>query len=182
MEDLSLHILDVAENSIEAQAKRIEIRIKEDRGQDRLSLEISDDGRGMDEALRTRAADPFVTTRRTRPVGMGLPLLAQAAEATGGGLTIDSNPGRGTQVRASFRLSHIDLKPLGDIAQTVVTLIAGHPEIDIRYVHTFDGRKYAFDTRDLRSQIEGIPLNAPEILALIRKDIEKGLAETRKTP
>jgi anti-sigma regulatory factor (Ser/Thr protein kinase) len=175
MEDLSLHILDIAENSVEAQAKKIYIRLEENRRQDRLTLEIADDGQGMDKEFLTRALDPFVTTKKARRVGLGLPLLAEAAKAAGGTFVLRSRPGRGTKVRAMFQLSHIDLKPLGDIAQTLTTLIASHPEIDIRYRHKAGGRTYTFATRAFRIKLGGIPINSPPIIRLIRENVEEGL-------
>jgi len=180
MRDLSLHILDIAENSIAAGARRIDIRIEESRRLDRLTLEIADDGRGMDKALLARALDPFVTTKTTRRIGLGLPLLAQAAEAAGGKLSLSSRPGRQTKVQATFRLGHIDLKPLGDVAQTLTVLIVGHPEIDFRYVHKADGRVFRFDTRDLRAQLDGLSCATPHVLAVIRKEINDGLIRIRR--
>ncbi len=148
MEDLSLHILDIAENSISGSAKRIEIRIDEDRTEDLLTIEIRDDGKGMDEQTLQKALDPFFTTRTTRRVGLGLPLLAQAARESDGRIELDSKPGRGTTVRATFTYSHVDRKPLGDIDETICTLVAGHPEIDILYEHKRNGSIYHFDTRE----------------------------------
>jgi hypothetical protein len=136
MEDLSLHILDVVENSVAAAADRVEIRIAEDTEQDRLSIEIRDNGVGMDSAMREKALDPFFTTRTTRRVGLGLPLLAQAARESGGRLELDSAPGRGTAIRAEFQLSHPDLKPMGDIVQTLRTILAGKPDLDLRFDYT----------------------------------------------
>ncbi|MFH1717882.1 MAG: ATP-binding protein [Planctomycetota bacterium] len=148
MEDLSLHILDIAENSISGSAKTIEIRIDEDRTKDLLTIEIKDDGKGMDEQTLQKALDPFFTTRTTRRVGLGLPLLAQAARESGGGIELDSKPGRGTTVRATFAYGHVDRKPMGDIDETILTLVAGHPEIDILYEHNRNGSIYHFDTRE----------------------------------
>jgi anti-sigma regulatory factor (Ser/Thr protein kinase) len=181
MQDLSLHILDIAENSIEAHATRIDIRIKEDTRGDRMTLEISDDGQGMDERLLKRALDPFVSTKKTRRIGLGLSLLAQAAQAAEGHLTLQSQPGRGTRVRATFRLSHIDLKPLGDIAQTLATLIVAHPELDIRYTHQAGRKTYTFNTRNLRSELDGISLATPHLVGLIKKDIQDGITRIRRT-
>ena len=148
MEDLSLHILDIAENSIAASAERIEIRIIEDRAKDLLTIEMTDDGKGMNEQTLKKALDPFFTTRTTRRVGLGLSLLAQAARDTGGNLELSSGPGEGTTVKASFRLSHPDCKPMGDIGQTIKTLITGHPEIHLLYEHKKDNSTYRFDTRE----------------------------------
>jgi hypothetical protein len=181
MQDLSLHILDIAENSIEAGARRIVIRIEERPRLDRLTLEIADDGRGMNDELLARAKDPFVTTKTGRRIGLGLPLLAQAAEAAGGALSIASRPGRSTRVQATFRLSHIDRKPLGDIAQTMAVLIAGHPDIDVRYIHKAGSRIFRFDTRDLRTHLGDITLSTPRIVALIEDDIRAGIVQIRRT-
>jgi signal transduction histidine kinase len=148
MEDLSLHILDIAENSISGSAKRIEIRIDEDRANDVLTIEIKDDGKGMDEQTLQKALDPFFTTRTTRRVGLGLSLLAQATRETDGKIELSSSPGRGTTVKATFCLSHLDRKPLGDINETMRILVAGHPEIDFLYEHRKNGSVYLFDTRE----------------------------------
>lgn len=138
MQDLSLHILDILENSIAASASRIEIELEEDTGRDVLCLEIRDNGRGMDAETRKRALDPFFTTKTTRRVGLGLPLLAQAARESGGTLEIASQPGQGTRVRAVFQLSHPDRKPLGDIAETLRTILSGRPELDLQFRYKKD--------------------------------------------
>ena len=139
MEDLSLHILDVVENSITAGAREVGILIDEDNAENRLSLEITDNGKGMDEEMRSKVLDPFFTTRTTRRVGLGLPLLAQAARQSGGCLELDSAPGRGTKVRAVFQIGHPDLKPMGDVASTLGAILAGRPELELKFVHRLDG-------------------------------------------
>jgi hypothetical protein len=139
MEDLSLHILDVVENSITAGAREVRILIDEDNAESQLSLEITDDGKGMDEEMRSKVLDPFFTTRTTRRVGLGLPLLAQAARQSGGGLELSSAPGRGTTVRAVFQLGHPDLKPLGDVGSTLGAILAGRPELELQFVYRRDG-------------------------------------------
>ena len=148
MEDLSLHILDIAENSISASAKRIEIRIDEDKAKDLLTVEIKDDGKGMDEETLQKVLDPFFTTRTTRKVGLGLSLLAQAARQSDGKIELSSGPGEGTTVKAVFRFSHPDCKPVGDIHETIRSLVAGHPGIDFLYEHMKNGSIYRFDTRE----------------------------------
>ncbi len=120
MEELALHILDIAENSIAAGARHVDIRVSEDLAADRLTVEIRDNGRGMAEQVLRRAADPFFTTKGTRPVGLGLSLLEQAARAAGGSLRIQSRPGAGATVTAEFRHSHPDRQPLGDVAATLL--------------------------------------------------------------
>ena len=143
MQDLSLHILDIVENSIAASATRIRILIAEDTERDLLSLEISDNGAGMDAETQKKVLDPFYTTRTTRRVGLGLPLLAQAAREGGGHLELDSEPGRGTTVKAVFQLSHPDRKPLGDIAATLETILCGRPELDLQFEYKRDSKLVA---------------------------------------
>jgi hypothetical protein len=152
MEDLSLHILDVAENSIMASAGKIEIKITEDKANDLLTIEISDDGKGMDAETLKKALDPFFTTRKTRRVGLGLSMLAQAARQSGGEMDVSSRPNEGTAVRATFRLSHPDCKPMGDIAETVRTLVVAHPEIDVIFEHKSNGSIYRFDSREIKKR------------------------------
>jgi signal transduction histidine kinase len=138
MEDLSLHILDIVENSLSAGASWIKISLVEDTRKDLLLLEIQDNGKGMDAAMQGQALDPFYTTRSTRRVGLGLPLLAQAAQQCEGRLDIRSEPGQGTSVKALFRLSHPDLKPLGDISETLRTLLVGRPDLDLHFEYRQD--------------------------------------------
>jgi len=132
VEDLSLHILDIAENALRAHASRIEIVISSDSRNDLLTIEVSDDGKGMDPDTLAKVRDPFFTTKRKK-TGLGIPLIAQAAELAEGKFAIESTSGKGTRVKAVFRLSHIDRPAVGDMAGTVLTLIAGHPEVDILY-------------------------------------------------
>ncbi|HEX9114349.1 MAG TPA: ATP-binding protein, partial [Nitrospirota bacterium] len=130
MDDLSLHILDIAENSVRADARNIEIIITREAGI--LRVEVNDDGRGMDAATLARVRDPFFTTKRKK-TGLGIPLLSQAAEQTGGNVTVDSAPGRGTKVTVTFPWEHVDRPPIGSMADTLLTLIAGHPDREYIY-------------------------------------------------
>jgi len=129
MEDLSLHVMDVVENSIASGATVVLVRIEEDATEGSLAVSIQDNGRGMDETEGHRAIDPFYTTKKDKRVGLGLPLLRQAAEDTGGGMEMVSEPGTGTLIRAEFRLDHPDLKPLGDMEGTIKLLQKFHPEV-----------------------------------------------------
>jgi signal transduction histidine kinase len=133
MRDISLHILDIMENAINARASRIVVRVVEDQRADRLTVEIKDNGPGMTEEIAKTAHDPFFTTKPGKRFGLGLSLLRQAAREGGGDLEIESDPKRGTVIRAVWRLSHPDRKPLGDIDGTVSLLKASHPEIDFGY-------------------------------------------------
>jgi anti-sigma regulatory factor (Ser/Thr protein kinase) len=180
MQDLSLHILDIAENSITAEAKTIQILIKEDTKKDRLSLEISDDGRGMDKETIERVLDPFFTTKKIRRFGLGLSLLSEASKMANGHLTIKSEPGKGTKIIATFQASHIDTKPLGDIPQTLISLIIGHPEIDLIYRHTTEEAEYCMDTKEIKAQLNGLSINSPEVLKLIKKHLKEGIASLRR--
>jgi hypothetical protein len=173
MEDLSLHILDIVENSITANADTIEIRISEDEKKDLLSLEIIDNGTGMDEETVKKALDPFYTTRTVRRFGFGLPLLSEAARAANGHLSIKSKKGEGTKIKADFQYSHIDRQPLGDIGQTIIVIIIGNPEIDLLYVYKKNGRTYSLDTKKIRAQLQDIPINSPEGIRMIKEDLKK---------
>ncbi len=177
MQDLSLHILDIVENSLAAGARKVEIRIEEDSAADRMKVEITDDGCGMDEEMARKALDPFFTTKTVRRVGLGLPLFAEACRMTGGELSLQSCPGKGTTVRATFQCSHIDRKPLGPMADTLMTLIIGHPEVELAYEHRKDGKAFSLDTREIKSDLGEIPLNAPEVVSTLRALIQNGLDE-----
>lgn len=173
MEDLSLHILDIVENSVAARADRIEIRISEDKKRDLLSVEITDNGKGMDKETQKKALDPFFTSRTVRRFGFGLPLLSEAAKAANGQLSIKSKEGEGTKIKADFQYSHIDRKPLGDIGQTIITLIIGNPEIDLIYVHKKDSHKYILDTKKIKEQLKEAPINSPSGIRMIKEDLKK---------
>lgn len=133
MEDISLHILDILENSISASAKRVEIKVFEEREKDLLTLKIKDDGKGMNKETQKRALDPFFTTKKRKRIGLGLPLLHQSAKEAGGDFIINSKEGKGTKIVATFKLSNIDRKPLGNISETIRVLRASHPEIRFVY-------------------------------------------------
>jgi hypothetical protein len=175
--ELSLHILDIVENSTRAEAKTVYITIIEDTTRDILSLEIRDNGSGMSEDVLKKAMDPFFTTKTVRNIGLGLPMLAQAAEITKGKFIIESKGGEGTRVTAEFKLSHIDRQPLGDIASTLVTLIAGNTDVDFIYRHQHNDREYILDTRDVKREIDDVPINHVEVLSFIREHIQGGLKE-----
>jgi anti-sigma regulatory factor (Ser/Thr protein kinase) len=177
VEDLSLHILDVVENAIRAHAQRISIMITEDIQHDQLAIEIKDNGTGMSEKLRKKALDPFTTTKTTSRIGLGLPLFEQAARMSGGEFSLSSETNRGTIVRATFKHSHVDRKPMGNIAQTILTLIAGNPAINFIYTHTKQGVTYALDTNEWKKELDGIPLNHPEVLRLIREELAEQLVK-----
>ena len=131
-----------------------EIKVIEDMAKDLLMIEIKDNGQGIDEETLKKVFDPFFTTKTTRKVGLGLPLLSQAARESGGAIEIESKVGRGTRVKATFGYSHIDRKPLGNMEKTLITLIAGNPEVDFRYEHKKDELEYHLDTKEIRARIK----------------------------
>ncbi len=177
MKELSLNILDIVKNSVKAGADLIRIGILEDA--DTLTLTIADNGCGMKPEILRGVIDPFYTTRTTRKVGMGIPLLKLAAEQTGGRVEIESwheelHPDRhGTVVTAVFHKNHIDFTPLGDIASTMVTLIQGSPEIDFDFRHTAPGLEVHLSTREMREVLGELPLNTPEVLSWIDESMRE---------
>ncbi len=177
MLELSLHILDIVENSTRAGASVVDIVITEDIEKDIMSLEIRDNGSGMSEDVLKKALDPFFTTKTVRNVGLGLPMLAQAAERTEGKFIIESRGGEGTRVAVDFRLSHLDRQPLGDISGTLVTLIAGNTDVEFLYRHQHNGHVYILDTREIKKEIENIPINHVDVLNFIREHVKEGLKE-----
>ncbi len=175
MLELSMHILDLVQNSLAAQATRVEIRVREDLKQDILSVEVRDNGRGMPGEMTRTVTDPFFTSRTTREIGLGLPLLKEAAERCGGHLEVESREGEGTKVLAIFQLDHLDRAPLGDIGETLALLITGNPEADFFYHHEVDGEVYRLDTREMREILGPVKLDDPSVFGFVRQDVQKGL-------
>jgi len=175
--ELSLHILDALQNSLEAGASKVTLTIEEDLRADRLTITVTDNGRGMDAETVQKALDPFFTTRQTRHVGLGLPLFAAAAQRCNGELTIESEPGRGTRVRATFQHSHIDRAPLGDMRSTLLSfLLSGRP-VDLHYVHRVDGHQFEFDTAEMRAELGEVPLSHPAVREWLSEFIAEGERE-----
>ena len=175
MPEISLNILDVAQNSVTAGAKLTEIDIIADTAADTLEVVISDNGKGMTAEQVGQATDPFFTTRTTRKVGLGVPFLKMAAELTGGCFSIESAPGKGTITKAVFGLSHIDRMPVGDIAGTMTVLIGSNPDIDFILRYSAGVNAFELDTNELRAILEGIPLSQPEVLAYITGFINENM-------
>ncbi len=177
MKELSLHILDIIQNSISANASLITIGIEEGDEKDILSIEITDDGIGMDREMLEKVTDPFITSRKSRRVGLGIPLFKAAAERCNGYFSIDSTEGQGTTVLAAFQKSHIDRAPLGNIAESIATCIHGNEKIDYYYKHTYNEEIFIFDTKEIRNVIGEIPIISIEVITWIKKYIEDGLNE-----
>jgi hypothetical protein len=179
MKDIALHIMDIAQNSVRAGASVIRITLNESVAADSLTLTISDNGRGMDPETRSRAADPWFTSRKTRKVGLGLPLLEMNASLSGGGMTIDSAPGQGTTVTASFVYSHVDRPPLGDVSGTIALLIMSNPAINIEYTHICDGTEWSISTDDIIKELGPDAVTDLTIVRSLREIINENVAEVR---
>lgn len=177
VKDLSLHLLDLAQNSLRAGATLISFFLDERVEENLLVVEVKDNGKGMTEEEIAQVTDPFFTTRTTRRVGLGIPLFAAAAERCGGDLKIQSTPRQGTKLTASFLLNHWDKPPLGDMAATLITLIAGHPGADFIYQHRRGKARYHLDTRAIKEQLIDVPIGNPKVLAYLAGEIRRGLAQ-----
>lgn len=179
MRELSLHLLDIIQNSISAEAELVEVKVAEYIEDDQLILEISDDGCGMTEEEQNEVVDPFVTSRTTREVGLGLPFLKRAAEETDGEFELESKPGGGTRVTAVFTHDHIDRAPLGDIEGTLITILNANPDLDLIYLHRVEEEEFVFDTREVKEELEEVKINNPQILDWLRGYLEERLDELR---
>jgi anti-sigma regulatory factor (Ser/Thr protein kinase) len=177
--ELSLHILDILENSLEAGASKVTLAIEEDLSNDLLRITVADNGAGMDPATLQRVGDPFFTKRSSRRVGLGIPLFAAAAEGCGGDLSIQSEPGRGTTVVATFQHSHIDRAPLGDMVTTVLSVILGQERVSLHYRHQVGERAFEVDTEEMRARLGDVPFSHPIVRKWLREYLAEGLNSIR---
>jgi hypothetical protein len=182
MREIALHLLDIAENSVAAESKNISVHVHEDLFHDRLTTSVIDDGRGMDQETAERVQDPFYTTRTTRTVGLGIPLLKLAAEMADGSFSLQSEPGQGAWAEAEFRHSHIDRMPLGDLSSTFLTLLISHPQIDWTFLYRLTDKNkqshdFLFESAELKSELGDISLTEPEVLTFLRSIFEEGIEE-----
>jgi hypothetical protein len=180
LREISLHILDIAENSVAAQAKNILISIDEDTVNDRLFICVQDDGKGMDETMVSKVTDPFTTTRTTRKVGLGIPLLKEASEACNGCLTIASELGKGTTIKVEFQINHIDRMPLGNLNDTFFSLFIAFPEIHWTFKCFRDGDGFYFDDAEIKRELEGVSFTEPAVLSFFRDMFENGMKNVRR--
>jgi hypothetical protein len=184
MKEIALHLLDLAENSISAEAQTVQITVCEDQNADRLTASIEDDGRGMTPEMVRVVADPFVTSRTTRKVGLGIPLLKRAAEECSGGLSISSKPGAGARVEVSFQHSHINRMPLGNLSTTFLGLSVAHPDIHwiFRYTARNNGSEeiFEYDDEPIKEALAGLSITHPEVLAYLRRMLEEGIGKAKK--
>jgi len=167
LEDLSLHILDILQNSTAADATLIKLTIEADEMEDTLTFTVEDNGSGMSGQMVCEVTDPFVTTRKIRRVGLGLPLLKVSAEGSGGNLAITSEKGIGTRVTASFGISNIDRPPLGDVARTVTDVIISEPDLEFEVLFGYGEKVFRFDTREIKERLGEVPISEYEVASWI---------------
>ncbi len=174
MRELSLHILDIAQNSVTAGAKWVKIGVYEDTKSDNLTITIEDDGCGMPPEFLKKVTDPFTTKRTTRKVGLGIPLFKLAAENADGSFDISSELGKGTVVKATFVRSHIDRQPLGNLAETILGLVTAYENVDFLYTHQMDDKEFVFDTAAIKEVLDGVSLSTPDVYMWISEYIAEG--------
>lgn len=177
MKELCLNVLDIAQNSIVAKASLIALYVHEDTARDKLTITLRDNGCGMTEEQIKNVTDPFYTTRTTRKIGLGVPLFKMAAEMSDGDFSITSKNGEGTDVTATFLLSHVDRMPLGDMEGTMADLIYMNPELDFVYKRTRDERELNLDTRELKEILGDVPLNSPDVRVWLKEYLAEQLSE-----
>ena len=183
MNELSLYILDLVQNSVTAGAENVEIHITISDKDDSLVIVLVDDGCGMSEEFLKNVVSPFTTTRTTRKVGLGIPMIKELCELCEGEFRIESKVGEGTKLTLRFRKTNIDLPPMGSLADTVVTLVNGSPEKpDFRLVYVNNGEEFEFDTKQIRQILAGVPLDTPDVLAWIREFVIEGIETAGKLP
>ena len=175
MKELSLNILDIVQNSITAGAEHIGIALLED-ADGKLRMTVCDDGCGMSRETLARVTDPFCTSRKTRKVGMGIPLLRLAAEQTGGSFEITSKKGVGTSTKAVFHSDSIDFTPLGDMTSTVTVLISMNTDRDFIYRRSADEKEFVLDTREIKNILDGVPLDNPDVVQWMKEYIDENTA------
>lgn len=180
MRDLSLHILDIMQNSIRAEATEIALIIEENLEKNILKIKIKDNGKGMEEEIKNHITNPFVTTRTLRKVGLGIPLLKQACEECDGELKVESQKGVGTVIEAIMQYNHIDRLPLGKIEQTLTNLIMAKPGIHYIYVHRWQNQMFCFDTVEIKEILGDVPIQDLEILKWIEEFIKIKLYEIKQ--
>ncbi|MGI6092095.1 MAG: ATP-binding protein [Veillonellaceae bacterium] len=164
MRELSLHILDLVQNSLEAGSSEVSLVVIEDLANDKLVITVSDNGRGMSESKRNSVSDPFVTSRHTRRVGLGLPLVDMYTQLCNGSMNIQSQPGAGTTVQAIFQYSHFDRPPLGNMVETIKTIIIANPGLLFKYTHKVGDKTFQLSTHDITEALGDVPLSFPEVI------------------
>lgn len=177
MKELSLHILDIVQNSISAGSSIIKVTIDEDTATDKLVISIEDDGKGMDKQAIEKVKDPFYTSRSTRKVGLGIPLFLAAAKRCEGDLYIESEPRKGTKVIVQFKHSHIDRAPIGNMWDTMAGLILCNENLDFIYEHKYDNKVFSLSTVDLKNTLKEVPITSPEVAGWIREYLRENIKD-----
>jgi len=175
MDDICAHIVDLAVNSISAGAKHVKISIEKSNIKNELFIKVSDDGKGIDEATIKQVIDPFFSTKTGRKVGLGIPLLKGTAETCGGSFHIASIEGKGTEIMASFPLNHPDLPPIGNIKDTILVLSISNPEIDFFFDIKNDIMNFTFNTKEIKTLLNGLTINSPEVIKFLKDYLEEHL-------
>ena len=181
MNDLSMHILDIVQNSISAGATLIIITVEEDIDGDTLLISIQDNGKGMTCEQVAKLSDPFFTSRTTRKVGMGIPLFKQSAEQSGGKIEVSSEVGKGTKVEATFGYSNIDRPPLGDVSNAVMLLVSSNPTLDFIFKYKYNKEEYIFDTKEIKEVLGGLPLNNPSVIKYLNEMLTENVDSLKKS-
>ena len=176
MHEISLHILDLVENSTGAGASKVTVSLEEDTQRDELRLCIADNGRGIEAGLLAKVTDPFVTSRTTRKVGLGLPLMDMTTRLCGGKLSIKSTVGQGTTVEAFWQLSHLDRPPLGNMVATVKAILVMNPELHFQYDHRVDDHSFNLNSGEIRAALGDLPLTQPEVLEWLDQYLKENLS------
>jgi len=175
MRDLSLHLMDILQNSIVAKSDRITVKIFADGITDNLEIEIIDNGEGMDKEFLKQVTDPFVTTRTTRKIGLGIPLLKASAQRANGDLIINSSKMDGTCIKANFKISHIDRLPIGDISETLISTIMGSPEIEYELVINNNKEEFRLNTTEIKNKLDGVSITEFAVLTWIKDFINENV-------
>lgn len=176
MRELSLHILDLVQNAIEAEATAVTLEIIENTDKDSLIIRVSDNGRGMNKKMRQLVIDPFITTRTTRRIGLGLPLMDMSTKRCGGYLNIESTPGQGTVIEAMYQHSHLDRPPMGNLVETIKSILVANPVLQFSYLHTVNNRSLTVSSHEIADILDDIPLTQPDILLWLHGYLSDNIA------
>lgn len=180
MKELSMHIMDITQNSVRAEAKKVILEVTENTESNIFSFSVTDDGKGMEKEFLRTVTDPFRTSRTTRKVGLGIPLLLQTCEQCGGRLTLTSEVGKGTFIKAEMEYDNIDRPPMGDIENTVYLLITMNPGVEFIYRHSYNDKQYELDMSEVMEILGGLPLDTPEVSSWLAENIKEGLTNIRQ--
>ncbi len=175
VEDLCFHLVDLVQNSVAAGARTIRLSVSESTRLDTLTLEVADDGRGMDTLTLSRSQDPFFTSKSFKKVGLGIPLLKATTQACRGGFRITSRPGRGTRIRARLQKSHLDCPPLGNLEETLLALLLSLEPVNIRFTYRNDEGNFSLASEDIHGQVGDLHFSHPEVHRFLKSYIHEEL-------